>query len=96
MDHYAQAPIAQAALPILAAEYMKFARALVGKSRKCVVVDLDNTLFDASRRVFPFLHDSMNAYIRAHLDKRIDHLVIGIREFASHRGAGAGGSGHLQ
>jgi len=45
MDHYAQAPIAQAALPILAAEYMKFARALVGKSRKCVVVDLDNTLW---------------------------------------------------
>ena len=45
MDHYAQAPIAQAALPRLTAEYMKFARALAGRSRKCVVVDLDNTLW---------------------------------------------------
>jgi FkbH-like protein len=45
MDHYAQAPVAQAALPLLTAEYMKFARALTGKSRKCVVVDLDNTLW---------------------------------------------------
>jgi FkbH-like protein len=45
MDHYAQAPIAQAALPLLTAEYMKFARALAGKSRKCVVVDLDNTIW---------------------------------------------------
>jgi FkbH-like protein len=45
MDHYAQAPIAQAALPVLSAEYMKFFRALAGKTRKCVVLDLDNTLW---------------------------------------------------
>jgi putative hydrolase of the HAD superfamily len=32
------------------------------------IFDLDNTLFDASRHVFPFLHNSMNAYIQAHLD----------------------------
>ncbi len=45
MDHYAQAPIAQSALPILACEYMKYLRALTGKTRKCVVLDLDNTLW---------------------------------------------------
>jgi FkbH-like protein len=45
MDHYAQAPIAQTALPVLAAEYMKYFRALRGKTRKCLVLDLDNTLW---------------------------------------------------
>jgi FkbH-like protein len=45
MDHYAQAPIAQSALPMLATEYMKYLRALTGKTRKCVALDLDNTLW---------------------------------------------------
>jgi FkbH-like protein len=45
MDHYAQAPIAQRALHMLSAEYMKFLRALAGKTRKCLVLDLDNTLW---------------------------------------------------
>ncbi|MBF0294565.1 MAG: HAD family hydrolase [Magnetococcales bacterium] len=41
----ARAPIAQRMLPLLAAEYLKFLRASVGLSRKCLVVDLDNTLW---------------------------------------------------
>ncbi len=45
MRHYAQAPIAQAALPALVAEHAKFFRALKGKAKKCLVVDLDNTLW---------------------------------------------------
>jgi len=45
MAHYARAPIAQAALPELAREYVKFFRALTGKAKKCLVVDLDNTLW---------------------------------------------------
>jgi FkbH-like protein len=45
MAQYARAPIAQAALPQLALEYVKFFRALTGKTRKCLVVDLDNTLW---------------------------------------------------
>ncbi len=45
MRHYAQAPIAHTALPELAAEYVKFFRALKGKSKKCLVLDLDNTLW---------------------------------------------------
>jgi FkbH-like protein len=45
MTHYARAPIAQAALPLLAREYVKFLRALAGKSKKCLVLDLDNTLW---------------------------------------------------
>jgi FkbH-like protein len=45
MAHYARAPIAQAALPMLALEYVKFFRALTGKTRKCLVLDLDNTLW---------------------------------------------------
>jgi len=35
--------------------------------RRTWIFDLDNTLFDASRHVFPFLHESMNAYIETHL-----------------------------
>ena len=45
MAHYARAPIAQTALPHLALEYLKFFRALAGKTKKCLVLDLDNTLW---------------------------------------------------
>lgn len=45
MEHYAKAPIAQAKLPDLAAEYLKFLRGLTGKTKKCLVLDLDNTLW---------------------------------------------------
>jgi len=45
MDHYAKAPIAQAVLPQLAREHVKFFRALAGKAKKCLVLDLDNTLW---------------------------------------------------
>jgi FkbH-like protein len=45
MAHYARAPIAQAVLPQLALEYVKFFRALAGKAKKCLVLDLDNTLW---------------------------------------------------
>ncbi|MEO8752443.1 MAG: HAD-IIIC family phosphatase, partial [Casimicrobiaceae bacterium] len=45
MRLYAQAPIANAMLPELAGEYLKFMRALAGLTKKCLVVDLDNTLW---------------------------------------------------
>jgi FkbH-like protein len=45
LKHYAKAPIAQAMLGYLAAEYMKFFRAHTGQTKKCLVVDLDNTLW---------------------------------------------------
>jgi FkbH-like protein len=45
LRHYAKAPIAAAMLGHLAAEYMKFCRGLTGQTKKCVVVDLDNTLW---------------------------------------------------
>ena len=45
MAHYAKAPIARPMLGYLAKEYAKYFRAITGKSRKCVVVDLDNTLW---------------------------------------------------
>ena len=45
MEHYARAPISQAKLPDLAAEYLKFLRGLAGKTKKCLVLDLDNTLW---------------------------------------------------
>jgi FkbH-like protein len=45
LAHFAQAPIAQPILGVLAREYLKFLRALVGRSRKCLVLDLDNTLW---------------------------------------------------
>ena len=45
MALYARAPIAQSALPQLAREYVKFLRALAGKTKKCLVLDLDNTLW---------------------------------------------------
>ena len=45
MRHYARAPIAGSMQPFLAAEYVKFLRALRGLARKCLVVDLDNTLW---------------------------------------------------
>lgn len=45
MRHYACVPIAGAMQPYLAAEYVKFLRPLCGLVKKCVVVDLDNTLW---------------------------------------------------
>jgi FkbH-like protein len=45
MRLYARAPIAGAMQHRLAEEYVKFVRALVGGARKCLVVDLDNTLW---------------------------------------------------
>ncbi|WP_394756021.1 HAD-IIIC family phosphatase [Rhodoferax sp.] len=45
MRLYARAPIAMGMLGNLAQEYMKFFRALKGLSKKCLVVDLDNTLW---------------------------------------------------
>ncbi|HUG37118.1 MAG TPA: HAD-IIIC family phosphatase [Candidatus Limnocylindrales bacterium] len=45
MEQYARAPVAQALLPRLAAEYVKYLRAVTGKARKCLVLDLDNTLW---------------------------------------------------
>jgi FkbH-like protein len=45
MRLYARAPIAQEMLGVLAAEYVRFFRALAGLSKKCLVLDLDNTLW---------------------------------------------------
>src|SRR5205823_8776652 len=45
MEHYARAPISSAQLPNLVKEYLKFFRALTGQTKKCLVVDLDNTLW---------------------------------------------------
>lgn len=45
MRHYARAPIAGPMQSHLAAEYVKFIRALRGLAKKCLIVDLDNTLW---------------------------------------------------
>jgi len=45
MALYARAPITRVALPELGREYLKFLRALTGKTKKCLVLDLDNTLW---------------------------------------------------
>ena len=45
MELYAQAPVAQAMMPNLSREYIKYFRALKGLSKKCLIVDLDNTLW---------------------------------------------------
>ncbi|MDM4764889.1 HAD-IIIC family phosphatase [Pelomonas sp. SE-A7] len=45
MRLYAKAPIASAMLGALSREYMKYARAFTGLSKKCLVLDLDNTLW---------------------------------------------------
>lgn len=45
MRLYARSPIANAMLPELAAEYLKFVCAFAGLAKKCLVVDLDNTLW---------------------------------------------------
>jgi FkbH-like protein len=45
MKHYARAPIAASMLSHLVREYMKYFRALTGQTKKCLVVDLDNTLW---------------------------------------------------
>jgi FkbH-like protein len=45
MSHYAKAPIAMDMLPQLAGEYVKYFRGLTGQTKKCVVLDLDNTLW---------------------------------------------------
>ena len=45
MRLYARAPIAQSMLTHLAREYVKFIRCLVGYNKKCLVLDLDNTLW---------------------------------------------------
>jgi FkbH-like protein len=45
MSHYAKAPIAMDMLPQLACEYLRFFRGLTGQTKKCLVLDLDNTLW---------------------------------------------------
>ena len=45
MSSVARAPIAADMLPHLMTEYMKFFRAFTGQSKKCLVLDLDNTLW---------------------------------------------------
>lgn len=45
MRLYAKAPIANGMLGNLSQEYMKYFRALGGLAKKCLVVDLDNTLW---------------------------------------------------
>jgi FkbH-like protein len=45
MRLYARAPIAQGMLMHLARDYIKYIRCLVGFNKKCLVVDLDNTLW---------------------------------------------------
>ncbi len=45
MRLYAKAPIANGMLGHLSQEYMKYFRALRGLSKKCLVLDLDNTLW---------------------------------------------------
>ncbi|MFH7044205.1 HAD-IIIC family phosphatase [Paucibacter sp. JuS9] len=45
MRLYAKAPIAAAMLGALSRELMKYARAFSGLSKKCLVLDLDNTLW---------------------------------------------------
>jgi FkbH-like protein len=45
MNQFAGAPIAAPILPHLVKEYMKFFRGLTGQSKKCLVVDLDDTLW---------------------------------------------------
>lgn len=45
MDLYAHAPIAGPMLPHLAGEYFKLIRAARGNGKKCVVLDMDNTLW---------------------------------------------------
>lgn len=43
--HIGRAPIGRPALPAFAHEYAKFIRALQGRTRKCLVLDCDNTLW---------------------------------------------------
>ena len=43
---------------------MRIAR--VAPSRRVWIFDLDNTLHDARSRVFPAMHDQINAYLRRH------------------------------
>jgi FkbH-like protein len=45
MSNVARAPIAMDMLQHLMNEYMKFFRALTGQNKKCLVLDLDNTLW---------------------------------------------------
>jgi FkbH-like protein len=45
MRLYAKAPIASGMLGFLAQEYMRYCRAFRGLTKKCLVVDLDNTLW---------------------------------------------------
>lgn len=45
MQLYARAPLSQTAVAELAREYAKFVRAAAGLSKKCLVLDLDNTLW---------------------------------------------------
>jgi FkbH-like protein len=45
MKHYAKFPLSQNSVGVLAREYLKYCRALLGLSRKCLVLDLDNTLW---------------------------------------------------
>ena len=48
----------------------------MGEQTRCCsrvwIFDLDNTLHDASKHIFPFLHRSMNEYIQTHLSLDVE------------------------
>ena len=43
--YMASSPYSESFLPVLASEYLRVVRALTGLTRKCIVLDLDNTLW---------------------------------------------------
>ena len=45
---------------------MRIAR--LAPSRRVWIFDLDNTLHDATARIFPAMHDQINAYLRRHFN----------------------------
>jgi FkbH-like protein len=45
LEFFARSPIGRSAVDLLARTYVRYLRALNGYSRKCVIVDLDNTLW---------------------------------------------------
>ena len=45
LDFFARSPIGRSAMNTLARVYLRYVRAISGFTRKCVVVDLDNSLW---------------------------------------------------
>lgn len=76
----ARSPIARSAMDDLARTYLRYLRALTGRSRKCLVLDLDNTLWGGVLGDEGPLGVKLGSEYPGNAFVAFQHAVLGLRE----------------